>query len=88
MDRPCVLSEYGQSRGVLGDKVPREIIEDRSRLRGARFDVEATKAAIPQMRDQFRAHAGWIETQLSDERKWLLGEFSLADVNAYMSTPT
>ena len=37
------------------------------------------------MRDQFRAHAGWIETQLSDERKWLLDEFSLADVNTYMN---
>jgi glutathione S-transferase len=71
--------------GVLGDKVPQEFIEDRSRLRGGRFDVEAMKAAIPQMRDQFRAHAGWIEAQLGDERKWLLGEFSLADVSAYMN---
>jgi hypothetical protein len=37
------------------------------------------------MRDQFRAHAGWIEAQLGDGRSWLLGEFSLADVNAYMN---
>jgi glutathione S-transferase len=71
--------------GALGSKVPQEFIEDRSRLRGAKFDVEAMKAAIPHMRDQFRAQVGWIEAQLSDGRKWLLGDFSLADVNAYMN---
>ena len=37
------------------------------------------------MRDQMRAHLGWIEAQLSDGRKWLLGDFSLADVSAYMN---
>lgn len=71
--------------GSLGDKVPRDFIEDREQLRGAKFDVEAMKAAIPQMRDQFRAHVDWIEAQLRDGRKWLLGESSLADVNAYMN---
>ena len=71
--------------GVLGRKVPPEFIEDRSQLRGAKFDVAAMRAAIPQMRDQFRAHANWIEAQLSDERDWLLGEASLADVHAYMN---
>jgi hypothetical protein len=43
------------------------------------------RAALPQMRDQLRAQLGWIEAQLSDGRKWLLGEFSLADVSAYMN---
>jgi glutathione S-transferase len=71
--------------GTLADKVPREFIEDRERLRGSKFDVEAMKAAIPQMRDQFRAHVGWIEAELADGRNWLLGEFSLADVNAYIN---
>jgi len=71
--------------GTLADKVPRDFIEDRERLRGAKFDVEAMKAAIPQMRDQYRAHVGWIEAQLCGGREWLLGEFSLADVNAYMN---
>jgi hypothetical protein len=37
------------------------------------------------MRDQLRAQLGWIEAQLSDGRKWLLGDFSLADVSAYMN---
>jgi glutathione S-transferase len=71
--------------GVLADKVPQDFIDDRGRLRGAKFDVEAMKAAIPQMCDQFRAHVGWIETQLGDGREWLLEDFSLADVNAYMN---
>jgi glutathione S-transferase len=71
--------------GTLGPKVPEEFIEDRSKLRGAKFDLERMRAAIPQMRDQLRAHLGWIEAQLSDGRQWLLGEFSLADVSAYMN---
>jgi hypothetical protein len=40
---------------------------------------------IPQMRDQFRANVDWIEAQLSGGKKFLLGEFSLADVSAYMN---
>ncbi|WP_244482661.1 glutathione S-transferase C-terminal domain-containing protein, partial [Bradyrhizobium pachyrhizi] len=42
-------------------------------------------AALPQMRDQFRANIDWIEAQLGDGRPWLFGEFSLADVSAYMN---
>ena len=71
--------------GVLGDKVPREFVEDRERLRGGKFDIPAMKAALPQMRDQFRAHVDWIETQLAGSGDWLLGDFSLADVHAYMN---
>ena len=43
-------------------------------------------AAIPQMRDQFRAHLAWIDAQLCDERIWLAGDApSLLDINAYMN---
>jgi glutathione S-transferase len=72
--------------GSLADKVPADFIADREQLRGAKFDVAAMKAAIPQMRDQFRAHLHWIDTQLCDERSWIAGEApSLIDVNAYMN---
>jgi glutathione S-transferase len=71
--------------GTLADKVPKAFIEDRERLRGGKFDIEAMKKVNPQMRDQFRAHLGWIEAELADGKEWLLGEFSLADVNAYMN---
>jgi glutathione S-transferase len=71
--------------GTLGPKVPQAFVEDRSQLRGAKFDLDKMRAAIPQMRDQLRAQLGWIEAQLGDGRKWLFGEFSLADASAYMN---
>jgi hypothetical protein len=43
-------------------------------------------SAIPQMRDQYRAHVQWIETQLADGRSWTSGDRAgLCDVNAYMN---
>src|SRR5436190_3105910 len=84
-DRPFFQSAVSLVFGSLGDKVPQDFIEDRTKLRGAPFDVAAMTRAIPQMRDQFRANMDWIEAQLADGRKFLLGEFSLADVNAYMN---
>ncbi len=72
--------------GSLADRVPQDFIADREQLRGVKFDVAAMTAAIPQMRDQFRAHVDWIETQLGDGRAWLGGgNASLWDVNAYMN---
>jgi glutathione S-transferase len=71
--------------GTLGPKVPQAFVEDRSQLRGAKFDLDKMRAAIPQMRDQLRAQLGWIETQLGDGRQWLLGDFSLADASAHMN---
>jgi glutathione S-transferase len=72
--------------GTLADRVPHDFIADREQLRGAKFDIPAMTAAIPQMRDQFRAHVNWIETQLGDGRPWLGGgHASLCDVNAYMN---
>ena len=72
--------------GSLADKVPQEFIADREQLRGAKFDVAAMTAAIPQMRDQLRTHLQWIELQLGDGRVWLSGDkASLFDVNVYMN---
>ena len=72
--------------GGLADKVPQEFIADREKLRGAKFDVAAMTAALPQMRDLFRANVQWIEAQLADGRKWMCGEqISLCDINAYMN---
>ena len=71
--------------GLLGDRVPQAFIDDRRQLRGGHFDVDAMKAAAPRMRDQFRAHCDWIETQLAGRQRGLLGDYGLADVNAYMN---
>lgn len=72
--------------GLLADRVPQSFIEDREKLRGAKFNVAAMKALVPQMRDQYRAHVDWIETQLAHGEPWLLGSApSLFDINAYMN---
>jgi glutathione S-transferase len=85
-DRSFFQSTVNLVFGSLADKVPADFIEDREKLRGAKFDVPAMAAAIPQMRDQFRAHVAWIDAQLADGRVWLAGETpSLIDVDAYMN---
>src|SRR6516165_10303571 len=85
-DRPFFQNTVNLVFGTLADKVPADFIEDREKLRGAKFDVAAMTAAIPQMRDQFRAHVAWIDAQLADGRTWLAGEApSLIDVDAYMN---
>jgi hypothetical protein len=85
-DRSFFQSTVNLVFGSLADKVPADFIEDREKLRGAKFDVPAMTAAIPQMRDQFRAHVAWIDAQLADGRVWLAGETpSLIDVDAYMN---
>ena len=72
--------------GTLAHQVPQDFIEDREKLRGEKFNVPAMTAAIPQMRDQFRAHVQWIEDQLSGGRAFLTGSKpSLVDINAYMN---
>jgi glutathione S-transferase len=84
-DRAFFQSAVNLIFGALGHKVPQDFIEDRSLLRGARFDIAKMRAAIPQMRDQVRAYLSWMEAQLGDGRTWLLGDFSLADVSAHMN---
>ena len=85
-DRPFFQNTVNLVFGSLADKVPADFVADREKLRGAKFDVAAMMSAIPQMRDQFRAHLSWIDTQLGDERTWLAGETpSLYDINAYMN---
>jgi glutathione S-transferase len=85
-DRPFFQNTVNLVFGTLADQVPKEFREDREQLRGQKFDVDAMKAAIPQMRDQMRAHVDWIETQLQDGRAFLGGPLpGLADVHAYMN---
>jgi len=85
-DRPFFQNTVNLVFGSLADKVPADFIADREKLRGAKFDVAAMKAAIPQMRDQFRAHLQWIDAQLGDGRTYVSGDApSLCDVDAYMN---
>jgi glutathione S-transferase len=85
-DRAFFQSTVNLVFGTRADQVPQEFIADREKLRGAKFDVAAMTAAIPQMRDQLRAHLQWIETQLRDGRPWIDGDRTgLCDVHAYMN---
>jgi glutathione S-transferase len=87
-DKVVFANTVGLVFGSLGDKVPQSFIDDRSKLRGAPFDVKAMSAALPQLRDQYRAHVAWIDDQLAgggSARPWLLGEPSLADFTVYMN---
>jgi glutathione S-transferase len=85
-DRPFFQSTVNLIFGLRGDKVPADFIADREQLRGAKFDIAAMTAVIPQMRDQFRAHLQWIDTQLAYGRSWMCGDqVSLCDINAYMN---
>jgi glutathione S-transferase len=85
-DRPFFQSAVNLIFGSLADRVPADFIEDREKLRGAKFDVAAMKSVIPQMRDQLRAHVSWIEAQLAGDRDWMAAAHaSLCDINAYMN---
>jgi glutathione S-transferase len=68
----------------IAPAVPREFIEDRSRMMGGGLDFGAFVKAAPLFQDQLRAHAALLDAQLSDGRPYLLGsDPSLADFAAY-----
>lgn len=71
--------------GEMGDNVPKDFIADREKLSGRPFDTAAMKAVALPMRQQWRAHAAWIDNALADG-PWLAGDAaSLADISAYMN---
>jgi glutathione S-transferase len=47
--------------GQMADSVPKEFIEDRSKLSGRPFDTAQMKAAVPLMAEQLRAQRAWID---------------------------
>ena len=77
--------------GGIGDQMPKEFIEDRTKMSGRPFDVDAMKAAAPIMRDQWRSQLLWIEERLAGGRlagtgDWLVGtKPGLVDVHAHMN---
>lgn len=69
----------------IGDNIPKAFADDREKLSGRPFDVQAMKAAAPFARAQWRAYAAWVEDGLAD------GDFlggatpSLADIAVWMN---
>lgn len=83
-DRVLFQTAVGVIFGQVGDQVPQEFLDDRSKLMGQKFDVAQMKAAVPMLRDSLRAQLGWLEAQLQDGRPFLLGqEPGLADFTTY-----
>ncbi len=68
---------------LIGEHVPKDFIEDRAKmLPGRNFDDIPKQA--PHAREQCRAYAHLLATQLADGRPFLMGrQFSLADAAGY-----
>jgi glutathione S-transferase len=83
-DRLLFLAAVPVVFSAIGPAVPREFIEDRSRLMGGRMDFGAVMKMGAVASEQLRAHAALLELQLSDGRPWLQGSApSQADFSAY-----
>lgn len=70
---------------ALGDSVGEDFKKDREALSGAPFDTERMARAVPIMREQFRAHTGFIEEQLAANGDFLTGTPSVLDAQAHMN---
>jgi len=72
--------------GEIGHMVPEEFKKDRAAMSGGSFSTDALKAAIPHMKEQYRAHTAFIEEQLADKRTFLDGDApGLSDIHAMMN---
>jgi len=70
----------------IGDMVPEAFKQDRAKMSGSTFSVEAMKAAAPFARDQWRAHADFVAETLEDGRAFMGGpKPGAADLHAYMN---
>ena len=87
-DRPWFQSTVSLVFGSLGDKVPQDFIVDRTKLRGAPFDVAAMTAAIPHIATSSAANATDRGAAWRRPSRLLGDDFSLADINAYMNSGT
>jgi len=85
-DRPFFMASVPIIFGEIGHMVPEAFKKDREAMSPNGFSTEAMKAAAPFMRDQWRAHAGFIADQLDDGRAFLQGdEPTLADIQCHMN---
>ena len=82
-DRLLFMPAVGVVFADIGQFVPKEFMDDRSKMLPGRDFAELPKQA-PHAREQVRALLAMLERQLADGRPWLLGpSFSLADAACY-----
>lgn len=85
-DRPFFMASVAVVFGEVGDMIPEAFRQDRAKMSGGTFSVEALKAAAPFARDQWRAHADFVAQTLDDGRAFLGGpQPGAADIHAYMN---
>jgi len=72
--------------GAVGDTLPEGFKRDRAEMSGTAFSTEAMKRAAPIMRDQWRAHASFVASELADGRAYLRDDApTILDVHAMMN---
>ncbi|BCW87841.1 hypothetical protein sos41_09720 [Alphaproteobacteria bacterium SO-S41] len=85
-DRVVFQASVAVIFGSLGDKVDPAFIKDREALSGRPFDPAQMAAAVPLMREQFRAHTSFLEAQLKARGPYLAGEkATVTDIHAHMN---
>jgi glutathione S-transferase len=85
-DRIFFMPSVGVVFAEVGDMVPEAFKQDRAKMSGSAFSTDAMKAMAPFARDQWRAHASFLEEQLSDGRHFLIGTTpGASDVHCYMN---
>lgn len=85
-DRTVFQASVAIIFGSLGDKVDPAFIKDREALSGRPFDPAQMQAAVPIMREQWRAHTAMLETQLAARGPYLAGDRqTLTDIHAHMN---
>lgn len=89
-DKPFFLATVPLIFGQLGDNVPESFIKDREAMSGQKFNTEQMKAAAPLMKDQWRAHVGFLDAQLKDGRAFVSpttggGKATVSDAHCYMN---
>jgi glutathione S-transferase len=69
---------------LIGNQVPQAFIDDRTKMMPGRANFADIPKLAPYAKEQCRGFAAWLEAQLGDGRRFLLGErFSLADAACY-----
>ncbi len=90
-DRPFFQATVPLIFGEIGPMVPEAFIKDREKMFPERpFDHAQMKAAAPIMKDQWRAHVGFLDAQLKDGREFISpstggAKPTVSDAHCYMN---
>jgi len=90
-DKAFFLATVPLVFGELGENVPEAFVKDREKMAPDRpFNLQQMKAAAPLLKDQWRAHVGFVDAQLRDGRSFVSlahggGKPTVSDAHCYMN---